>query len=155
MTGLIEARLAELGLTLPEATAPVANYVPFVQVGDLVHVSGQVSKGPDGWITGRLGGGMDIAAGATAAQACGLAILAQVKAACGGDLDRVVRIVKLTAFVCSDPGFTDQPKVVNGASDLMVAVLGDAGRHARSAVGVAALPLGCAVEIEALVQVRR
>lgn len=154
MTGRIEARLAELGLTLPEAVAPVANYVPFVRAGDVVHVSGQVSKGPDGLIRGRLGADMDIAAGAKAAQACALNILAQVKAACGGDLDRVVRVVKLVGFVTSDPGFTDQPRVVNGASDLMVAVFGEAGRHARSAVGVAALPLGCAVEVEAVVQVR-
>lgn len=154
MSGKVEARLAELGLALPVVAAPLANYVPFVQVGDLVHVSGQVSRGPDGPICGRLGADMDVAAGAAAAQACGLSILAQVAAACGGDLDRVVRVVKLVGFVASTPDFTDQPRVVNGASDLMVAVLGDAGRHARSAVGVAALPLGVAVEIEALVQVR-
>jgi enamine deaminase RidA (YjgF/YER057c/UK114 family) len=154
MAGRIAARLAELGITLPEAVAPVANYVPFVQAGELLHVSGQISKGPDGLICGRLGAGMDIAAGAAAARVCGLNLIAQIAAACGGDLDRVVRVVKLTAFVASDPGFTDQPKVVNGASDLMVEVFGEAGRHARSAVGVAALPLGVAVEIDAVVQVR-
>jgi len=154
MTGRVAARLAELGISLPTAVAPVANYVPFVQVGDLVHVSGQVSKGPDGLICGRLGADMAVEQGAAAARACALNILAQVAAACGGDLDRVVQVVKLVGFVASAPGFTDQPKVVNGASDLMVAVLGDAGRHARSAVGVISLPLGVAVEIEAIVQVR-
>jgi len=154
MTGRVAARLAELGISLPTAVAPVANYVPFVQVGDLVHVSGQVSKGPDGLICGRLGADMAVEQGAAAARACALNILAQVAAACDGDLDRVVQVVKLVGFVASDPGFTDQPKVVNGASDLMVAVLGDAGRHARSAVGVVSLPMGVAVEIEAIVQVR-
>lgn len=154
MSGLVAARLSELGITLPEAVAPVANYVPFVLVGDLLHVSGQIAKGPDGLILGRLGDGMDVAAGAIAARACALNIIAQVAAACGGDLDRVVRVVKLNGFVASTPGFTDQPKVINGASDLMVAVFGDAGRHARSAVGVAALPLGVAVEIDAVVQIR-
>ncbi|NCO86681.1 MAG: RidA family protein [Rhodobacterales bacterium] len=149
-----ESRLAALGVTLPAAPAPAANYVPFVVLGDLVHVSGQISNGPDGFITGRLGADMDVEAGAAAARSCAISLLAQVKAACGGDLERLVRVVKLVGFVNSTPEFTDQPKVINGASDFMVAALGDAGRHARSAVGVAALPLGVAVEIEGLFQIR-
>ncbi len=146
----IDSRLREMGLTLPDAPAPAANYVPFVVSGGLLHVSGQISQGPDGLITGRLGETMSIEQGAAAAQACALSLLAQLRAACGGDWARFSRVVKLTGFVNSAPGFTDQPKVINGASDLMVAVLGEAGRHARSAVGVAALPLGVAVEIEGL-----
>lgn len=153
MTGKIDAQLAALGLTLPQVTAPVANYVPFVQTDNLVHVSGQVSNGPEGFITGRLGEGLDIVAGAAAARACALSLIAQVRVACGGDLDRVVRVVKLVGFVNSTPDFTDQPKVVNGASDVMVAVFGEAGRHARSAVGVGALPLGVAVEIEGIFEI--
>ncbi len=146
----IDSRLRAMGLTLPDAPAPAANYVPFVISGGLLHVSGQISQGPDGLITGRLGETMSIEQGAAAAQACALSLLAQVRAACGGDWARFSRVVKLTGFVNSAPGFTDQPKVVNGASDLMVAALGEAGRHARSAVGVTALPLGVAVEIEGL-----
>lgn len=154
MAGRIEARLAELGATLPNAPAPAANYVPFVAAGGLLYVSGQISSGPGGPIRGRLGEDVDVAAGAEAAKACALSLLAQVRAAGGGDLDRLERVVKLTGFVCSAPGFTDQPKVVNGASDFLVAVLGDAGRHARSAVGVSALPLGVAVEIEGIFQLK-
>lgn len=154
MVGRIEARLAELGLTLPAAPAPAANYVPFVILGEMLHVSGQIANGPAGLIKGRLGEGMSVEEGAAAARACAMSLLAQVRAACGGDLDRLVRVVKLTGFVASAPDFTDQPKVVNGASDFMVAVLGEAGRHARSAVGVAALPLGVAVEVEGLFQIR-
>jgi enamine deaminase RidA (YjgF/YER057c/UK114 family) len=154
MAGRIESRLAELGVTLPSAPPPAANYVPFVVVGDIVHVSGQISTGRTGLITGRLGENMDAADGAAAAQVCAINLLAQVKAACGGDLDRLVRVIKLVGFVNSTPDFTDQPKVVNGASDFLVAVLGDAGRHARSAVGATALPLGVAVEIEGLFQIR-
>jgi enamine deaminase RidA (YjgF/YER057c/UK114 family) len=150
----IEARLAELGVTLPAAPAPAANYVPWVRAGDLVHVSGQISNGPDGWIKGKLGHDIDIPAGAAAARSCAISLLAQVKAACDGDLDRLVRVVKLTAFVNSTPDFGDQPKVVNGASDFLVEVLGDTGRHARSAVGAANLPFGVAVEIEGIFQVR-
>ena len=150
----IENRLAELGVTLPDAPAPAANYVPFVQVGDIVYVSGQVSNGPDGFIRGKLGAAMDVAGGAAAAKTCAISLLAQVRAACGGDLSRLVRVVKLTGFVNSTPDFTDQPKVINGASDFLVAVLGDAGRHARSAVSAAALPLGVAVEIDGIFQVR-
>jgi enamine deaminase RidA (YjgF/YER057c/UK114 family) len=154
MTGNIDARLDELGLTLPDAPAPAANYVPYVQTGNLVFVSGQISQGPDGLIKGRLGDNMDVPDGAEAAKRCGLSLLAQARAACGGDLDRIVRVVKLTGFVNSTPEFVDQPKVINGCSDLMVAVLGDAGRHARAAVSAAALPLGVAVEIEAIFEVK-
>jgi enamine deaminase RidA (YjgF/YER057c/UK114 family) len=154
MPGTIEARLAQLGVTLPDAPAPAANYVPFVQVGDLVFVSGQISQGPEGLIKGRLGADMDVAAGAAAARRCGMSLLAQARAACGGDLDRIERVVKLTGFVNSTPDFTDQPKVINGCSDFMVEVLGDKGRHARAAVSAPALPLGVAVEIEAIFQVR-
>ncbi len=153
MTGRIAARLAELGLALPDAPAPAANYVPFVRVGEMLYVSGQISQGPDGPIRGRLGADMDVAAGAAAARRCGLSLLAQARNACGGDLDRVIRVVKLTGFVNSTADFTDQPKVINGCSDLLVEVLGDAGRHARSAVSAASLPLGVAVEIEAIFQV--
>jgi len=149
----IDARLTELGLTLPDAPAPAANYVPFVQTGSLVFVSGQVSSGPGGLILGKLGADMDVAAGTIAARHCALSLLAQVRAACGGDLSRLKRVVKLTGFVNSTPDFTDQPKVVNGASDLLVAVLGEAGRHSRSAVSAAALPLGVAVEIEGIFEV--
>lgn len=148
-----ESRLAELGLSLPAAPAPAANYVPWVRSGNLVHVSGQISQNADGLICGRLGEDMDIAAGAEAARACALSLLAQVRAACDGDLERLVRVIKLTGFVNSTPGFTDQPKVINGASDLLVDVLGDAGRHARSAVSAASLPLGVAVEIEGIFEV--
>jgi enamine deaminase RidA (YjgF/YER057c/UK114 family) len=154
MTGKIDARLTELGITLPDAPAPAANYVPFVRSGDLVFVSGQISQGADGLIKGRLGADMDVPAGAAAARRCGLSLLAQVREACGGDLDRVVRVIKLSGFVNSTDAFTDQPKVINGCSDLMVEVLGDAGRHARAAVSVNSLPLGVAVEIEAIFQVR-
>lgn len=151
--GQIDDRLAELGVTLPDAPAPAANYVPYMRVGDLVFVSGQVSQGPDGLITGTLSGTDDIDAGRAAARACALSLLAQLKASLDGDLDRLRRVVKLTGFVASAPGFTDQPKVVNGASDLLAEALGEAGRHTRSAVGVAALPMGVMVEIEAIFEV--
>ena len=137
----IETRLAELGVTLPEAPAPAANYVPYVLVGDLLHVSGQISQNADGLIKGRLGDSMDVAAGAEAAKRCAISL-------------RVVRVVKLVGFVNSTADFTDQPKVINGASDFMVAALGDAGRHARSAVSAVSLPLGVAVEIEGIFQIR-
>ncbi len=150
----IEAKLVELGLTLPEAPAPAANYVPFVRAGDTLYVSGQISQGPGGPIRGKLGEGLSVEDGAAAAKACALSLLAQVWAACDGDLGRLVRVVKLTGFVNSTPDFTDQPKVINGASDTLVAILGDAGRHARSAVSAASLPLGVAVEIEGIFQVR-
>ena len=150
----IETRLAELGVTLPEAPAPAANYVPFVRAGSLVHFSGQISRNASGPITGKLGADLDVAAGAEAAKTCAMALLAQVKAACGGDWSRLVRAVKLVGFVNSTADFTDQPKVINGASDFLVAVLGEAGRHARSAVSAASLPLGVAVEIEAIFEIR-
>jgi enamine deaminase RidA (YjgF/YER057c/UK114 family) len=149
----IETRLAELGITLTTPPAPIANYVPFAEVGGLVHVSGQVSRDANGPITGRLGAGVDAEAGAAAARTCAIQLIAQLREACGGDLSRLVRVVKLTGFVNSAPDFTDQPKVVNGASDLMVEVFGDRGKHARSAVGVAALPLGVAVEVEGVFQI--
>ncbi|MGJ8545922.1 MAG: RidA family protein [Sulfitobacter sp.] len=147
------ARLTELGVNLPDAPAPAANYVPFVQVGNLIHVSGQISNGPDGLVTGKLGADMDVAAGAAAAKLCAISLLAQVKAACGGDIDKLKRVIKLTAFVNSTADFTDQPKVVNGCSDFLVEALGDAGRHARSAVSAASLPLGVAVEIEGIFEI--
>lgn len=149
----IEERLAAAGITLPAAPAPAANYVPAVQVGNLLFVSGQIAAGPDGIISGRLGDDMDVAAGAAAARACGLALIAQARAALGS-LDRVEQVVKLTGFVRSTPDFNDQPKVVNGASDLMVEVFGDAGRHTRAAVSAPALPMGTAVEIEAIFAIR-
>ncbi|MBO9431062.1 MULTISPECIES: RidA family protein [unclassified Sulfitobacter] len=149
----LTARLADLGITLPDAPAPAANYVPFVVTGNTVYVSGQISNGPDGLITGRLGADMDVDAGAAAARSCALSLLAQVRAACDGDLDRLKRVVKLTGFVNSTADFTDQPKVINGASDFMVEALGDAGRHARSAVSAASLPLGVAVEIEGIFEI--
>ena len=149
----IETRLSELGVSLPDAPAPAANYVPFVVMNAIVHVSGQISQTSDGLITGKLGQDLKVEAGAAAARHCALGLLAQVKAACGGDLGRLVRVVKLTGFVNSAPDFVDQPKVINGASDFLVEVLGEAGRHARSAVGVASLPMGVAVEIEGIFQI--
>lgn len=154
MTGKIDARLTELGVSLPDAPAPAANYVPHVRTGNLVFVSGQISQGPDGLIKGRLGADMDVAAGAAAAKRCAISLLAQVRAACGGDLDRMVRVIKLTGFVNSTAEFTDQPRVINGCSDFLVEVFGDAGRHSRSAVSAAALPFGVAVEIEGIFEVR-
>ncbi|MEP1354402.1 MAG: RidA family protein [Tateyamaria sp.] len=150
----IAARLADLGVTLPDAPAPAANYVPFVQIGDIVYVSGQISNGADGLIKGKLGADMEVEAGAAAAKTCAISLLAQVKAACGGDIDRLVRVVKLTGFVNSTADFTQQPQVINGASDFLVEALGDAGRHSRSAVSAASLPLGVAVEIEGIFQIK-
>lgn len=149
----IEAKLTDMGIELPNAPAPAANYVPFVQVGDLVHISGQISADADGMIIGKLGDDMSIEAGAAAARTCAISLLAQLKAACDGDIDRMVRVVKLTGFVNSTADFGDQPKVINGASDFLVEVLGDAGRHARSAVSAASLPFGVAVEIEGIFQI--
>ena len=150
----IDQRLAELGITLPQPAAPVATYVPAVEIGGLLHVSGQISFAEDGsLITGRLGEDVDLDGGIAAARRCGVMLLAQIKAALGS-LDRVERIVKLGVFVNSTPAFTDQPKVANGASELMQQVFGEPGRHARSAVGVAALPLGVAVEVDAIVAVK-
>lgn len=149
----IEARLSELGIVLPEPAAPVAAYVPVVIAGGLAHVSGQLPFVNGELVKGRLGESVPLDEGVAAARACGLMILAQLKAALG-DLSRVERVVKLGAFVNSTADFVDHPKVANGASELMVAVFGEAGRHARAAVGVPSLPLGVAVEIDAVVAVR-
>jgi enamine deaminase RidA (YjgF/YER057c/UK114 family) len=153
MAGTIEARLAEKGITVPKAAAPAFNYVPTVLSGSMLYVAGQVTL-RDGELIhkGRLGDGMSVEEGQAAARLCALNILAQVKAALG-DLDRVKRVVKLVGFVHATPDFGDHPKVVNGASDVMVEAFGDAGRHARSAVGVASLPFGVAVEVEAVIEV--
>jgi enamine deaminase RidA (YjgF/YER057c/UK114 family) len=153
MTGTIEARLAELGLTLPSAPNPVANYVPYAVTGNLLFISGQISKAADGTIvTGLLGRDVAVEAGQSAARLCALNILAQAKAALG-DLDRIAQVVRLTGFVAATADFADHPKVVNGASDLMVEVLGDKGRHTRAAVGVAGLPMGSAVEVDAIIAI--
>lgn len=149
----IEEKLVEMGLVLPDAPAPAANYVPFVQVGDTLYVSGQISADATGLITGKCGADLSVAEGAQAARACALGLLAQVRAACGGDLSRLRRAVKLTGFVNSAPDFTDQPEVINGASDLLVQLLGEAGHHARSAVSAGSLPRGVAVEIEGIFEV--
>lgn len=150
----IEARLAELGVTLPQPVAPVANYVPFVRSGALVHISGQVSVDASGGVRGVVGEDVDLETARRAARMCGVNLLAQMRAAAEGDLDRVVRVVKLGGFVQAGPNFFDIPQVVNGASDLMVEAFGDAGRHARSAVGVYRLPLNFAVEVDAVVEIR-
>lgn len=152
MTDRIDRTLQELGLALPQAAAPVAAYVPVVAAGGLLHISGQLPFRDGAVVTGRLGDDVSLEAGQDAAQRCALMLLAQVKAHVG-TLDQVVRVVKLGVFVNSTPDFTDQPEVANGASELMVKVFGDAGRHARSAVGVAVLPLGAAVEVDAIVEV--
>lgn len=152
MTEQIDRRLAELGLTLPQAAAPVAAYVPTVLAGHLLHVSGQLPFKDGQLVTGRVGADVSLGDAQDAARACALMVVAQVKAALG-DLARVRRIVKLGVFVNSTADFTDQPKVANGASELMVALFGDAGRHARSAVGVPVLPLGAAVEVDAVIEV--
>lgn len=156
MTSTIEARLNELGITLPdvgEAPKAAGNYLPYVIAGDLVFVSGQISQDANGLIKGVLGDSFDVAQGAAAARASAIALLTQLKIATDGDLDRLVRVVKLTGFVNSTNDFTDQPKVINGASDLFVEALGDKGRHARAAVSANSLPLGVAVEIEAIFQI--
>ncbi len=149
----IDTRLAELGIVLPDPVAPVANYVPYVVSGNQVFISGQVSIGANGLITGKLGADMSVEQGIEAAHACGVNLIAQLRAACGGDLNRVKRVVKLGGFVNCTPDFVDQPKVVNGTSDLMVAVFGDAGRHARAAVGTPSLPLGAAVEVDGVFEI--
>lgn len=153
MSGIFETKLAELGVTLPDAPAPAANYVPFVQTGTTLYVSGQVSMTNGTFTTGKLGETLTVEEGAQSARACAISLLAQVKAACEGDLDRLVRVVKLVGFVNSTPDFGEQPAVINGASDFMVEALGDAGRHARSAVSAASLPFGVAVEIEGIFEI--
>ena len=145
-------RLTALGIVLPAPVAPIANYVPFVRQGALVHISGQVSLDSGGGIKGVVGEDVDLDRAIVAARLCGINLIAQMKSACDGDLDRVRRIIKLGGFVQAGSNFFDIPKVVNGASDLMVAVFGDAGRHARSAVGVYRLPFGFAVEVDAIVE---
>ncbi|MFA4898741.1 MAG: RidA family protein [Brevundimonas sp.] len=150
----IEARIAELGLTLPEPAKPVASYVSYVRSGDQITISGQLSNDANGGIKGTVGVDVTSEQALEAARLCGLNLIAQIKAACDGDLDRVVRIVKLGGFVQAGPDFTAIPAVINGCSDMMVEVFGDAGKHARSAVGVYKLPLGFAVEIDAIVEIR-
>jgi len=154
MAGMIESKLTELGLTLPALAAPIANYVGFVRTGDLLFVSGQLCLGAGGKLVakGKLGAEVSIEDGQKAARACAVNLLAQIKAAVG-DLDRVVRIVRLGGFISSVPSFLDGPKVMNAASDLMVTVFGDKGRHARTTIGVAVLPLDAAVEVEGLFEV--
>lgn len=149
---VIAARLAELGIVLPNPVAPVANYVPFVRMGSLLVVSGQISLGPDGLVAGKLGGGISIEDGQKAARLCGLNVLAHIQSAVG-NLDNVIRIVRLGGFINCTPDFVDGPKVMNGASDLMVEVFGEKGRHSRSTIGVAALPANAAVEVEAMVEI--
>ena len=154
MAGIVETRLASLGVALPKPASPIANYVPFVRSGNMLVVSGQICFCADGKLVakGQLGGSVSIEDGQQAARACAINLLAQVKAALG-DLDKVTQVVRLGGFINSAPGFTDGPKVMNGASDLMVNVFGDKGRHARSTVGVAALPADAAVEVEGLFEV--
>ena len=149
----IDARLAELGVTLPTPPNPVANYVAAVAAGGLTYVSGQVSSDADGGIRGTVGVDLDLTPGRDAARLCGVNLLAQMRVAAGGDLARVRRVVKLGGFVQCGPDFSDIPSVLNGCSDLLVDVLGDAGRHSRSAVGVYRLPLGFAVEVDAVVEI--
>ncbi|MHA6288414.1 RidA family protein [Maricaulis sp. CAU 1757] len=150
----IDDRLAKAGITLPEAMAPVANYVPFVRTGNTVYISGQVSNGPDGLVTGTLGDDMDVESGQAAARLCALNLIAQLKLACDGDLDRVTRVVKLGGFVAAKPSFSEIPQVINGASNVFAEVFGEAGRHARSAVSCPVLPLGAAVEIDGVFEIR-
>jgi enamine deaminase RidA (YjgF/YER057c/UK114 family) len=149
----VEDRLGALGVVLPQPVAPVANYAPFVRSGSLVHISGQISIDASGGIKGVVGEDVDLERGIAAARLCGVNLIAQMKAACGGDLSRVRRVVKLGGFVQAGPDFFDIPKVVNGCSDLMVEAFGEAGRHARSAVGVYRLPLNFAVEVDAVVEI--
>ncbi len=153
MPGRIEARLKELAIDLPPATAPVANYVPYVVTGKLVFISGQISMAGSASYKGKVGQDLTVEQGAAAARTCALSILTHLKSACGGDLDRVRRCVKLNGFVNSGPEFHDHPKVINGASDLMVAIFGDAGRHARVALGAPALPINFAVEVDAVFEI--
>jgi enamine deaminase RidA (YjgF/YER057c/UK114 family) len=154
MSGRIAARLKELKIELPKAPAPVANYVPFVRTGSLLFVSGQITMGPAGMeYIGTLGKSVDVESGKRAARLAAINVIAQAAAALGGDLDRVVRVVKVTGFVNAAPDFQQHPDVINGASDLFVDVFGDAGRHARAAVGASSLPRGAAVEVEAIFEV--
>lgn len=153
MPNAYEQNLTSAEVTLPDAPAPAANYVPYVVVGDMVYVSGQISADASGLITGKLGDDFSVDQGQAAARVCGINLIAQLKAACDGDLSRLKRVVKLGGFVNCTPDFTDHPKVVNGASDLMAQIFGDAGSHARAAVGCSSLPLGVAVEVEGIFQI--
>ena len=156
MSSNIEKRLGEIGITLPPPGAPGGNYVPFVVVGDLAFMAGQVAREAGKMkFTGKIGRDLTVEQGAAAARLCAVNLLAQLKAACGGDLDRVDRCVRLGGFVNSPPDFFEHPKVINGASDLMVEVFGERGQHARTAVGVSALPLDSAVEVEAVFLLKR
>jgi enamine deaminase RidA (YjgF/YER057c/UK114 family) len=150
----VEDHLTAKGIVIPTPNAPVANYVPFVRVGNLVYVSGQVSVDASGGIRGVVGEDVDTEHAIAAARICGLNLIAQIKAACDGDLDRLVRVVKLGGFVQAGPDFFEIPRVINGCSDLMVEAFGDAGRHARSAVGVYRLPMNFAVEVDVVVEVK-
>lgn len=155
MAGNIEARLGELGIKLPEPSPPAGSYVPFTVSGNLVTISGQVPLTGDGLqFRGKLGTDFSVQDGQAAARLCALNVLAQLKAACGGDLDRVVQIVKLGGFINAAPDFGDHPAVMNGASDLMVEVFGEAGKHARFAMGAGSLPFNVAVEVEAIAEIR-
>ena len=153
MPETVETRLAELGLTLPDAPAPAANYVPYVVAGDMVYISGQISIDANGLMTGKVGSDVTTEQAIVAARHCALALIAQLRVACSGDLSKLARVVKLTGFVNATPDFTDHPKVINGASDLMVDVFGDKGRHARAAVGAGSLPFNVQVEIEGVFQI--
>lgn len=155
MSDIIKARLTAAGITLPEAAAPAANYVPYVISGNLLYLSGQLPiEGGKIAVTGLLGADVPLEDGQRAAQLCAINILAQAKAALGGDLGRITRVIKLNGFVASAPGFVEQHLVINGASNLIADILGDAGKHARAAVGMAALPLNAAVEIDAIMEIR-
>lgn len=154
MSGIFESKLATLGVTLPGAPAPAANYVPAVRTGNTLYISGQVAMKDGAFEVGKLGDTISIEEGAACARSCAISLLAQVKSACDGDLDRLVRVVKLVGFVNSTPEFDQQPAVINGASDFMVEALGDAGRHARSAVSAVSLPFGVVVEIEGIFEIK-
>ncbi len=153
MKNLIENKLIELKITLPKPSIPAANYVSFVNINSLVYVSGQISSNEKGLIKGKIGKTLSVEQGYQAARSCGIAILSQLKKACDGDLDRIIKVIKLSGYVNSSDDFIDHPKVINGASDLMVEVFGDLGTHSRAAVGCSSLPLGVAVEVEGIFQI--
>ena len=150
----IDERLNDLSITIPKPRTPSANYIPFVQTGNLIFISGQVSMRTDGIIAGKLGLDINLETGQKAARACGLNLMAQLKVACNGTLNQVRRVVKLGGFVNATANFIDPPTVINGASDLMVEIFGEAGRHARFAIGTASLPQGAAVEIDGIFEVK-
>lgn len=153
MPGTIDAALEQMGIVLPDAPAPAANYVPYVQTGKLVFISGQLPTGPDGLMKGKVGAEIDAETAQKAARFCAIALIAQLKSACGGDLDKVVRVVKLTGFVNATPEFEAHPAVINGASDLMAEVFGEKGAHSRAAVGVGSLPFNVQVEVEGVFEI--